>query len=45
MLNSGRGGQGGRRHPDHHARMMGTEDAREGIRSFVERRKARFVGR
>jgi hypothetical protein len=26
-------------------RVMGTEDAREGIRSFVERREARFAGR
>jgi enoyl-CoA hydratase/carnithine racemase len=25
--------------------VMDTEDAREGIRSFVERREARFVGR
>jgi len=31
--------------PTIHARVMGTEDAREGIRSFVERREARFVGR
>jgi enoyl-CoA hydratase/carnithine racemase len=31
--------------PAIHARVMGTEDAREGIRSFVERREARFVGR
>jgi enoyl-CoA hydratase/carnithine racemase len=31
--------------PTIHARVMDTEDAREGIRSFVERREARFVGR
>jgi enoyl-CoA hydratase len=31
--------------PAIHARVMGTEDAREGIRSFVERREARFIGR
>lgn len=31
--------------PTIHARVMGTEDAREGIRSFVERREARFTGR
>lgn len=30
--------------PTIHARVMGTEDAREGIRSFVERREARFTG-
>jgi enoyl-CoA hydratase/carnithine racemase len=27
------------------AQVMGTEDAKEGIRSFVERREARFTGR
>jgi enoyl-CoA hydratase/carnithine racemase len=27
------------------AKVMGTEDAKEGIRSFVERREARFTGR
>jgi hypothetical protein len=27
------------------ARLMGTEDAAEGVRSFVERRKGRFAGR
>ena len=27
------------------AQVMGTEDAQEGIRSFVERREARFTGR
>ena len=27
------------------ARVMGTEDAQEGIRSFVERRDAHFSGR
>ena len=31
--------------PDIHAQVMDTEDAREGIRSFVERREARFQGR
>ena len=31
--------------PTIHDRVMGTEDAREGIRSFVERRAARFEGR
>jgi len=31
--------------PTIHARVMETEDAREGIRSFVERREARFGGR
>ena len=31
--------------PGIHARVMGSEDAAEGIRSFVERREARFVGR
>lgn len=30
---------------DIHAEVMGTEDAKEGIRSFVERREARFQGR
>src|SRR5262249_41655092 len=28
-----------------HARVMDTEDAREGIRSFIERREANFQGR
>jgi len=27
------------------ARLMATEDAAEGVRSFVERRSARFAGR
>jgi enoyl-CoA hydratase len=27
------------------ARLMATEDAAEGVRSFVERRKGRFSGR
>jgi enoyl-CoA hydratase/carnithine racemase len=27
------------------ARLMGTQDAAEGVRSFIERRKARFSGR
>lgn len=31
--------------PDVRARVLGTEDAAEGIRSFVERRTARFSGR
>ena len=31
--------------PAIHERVMGTEDAKEGIRSFVERREARFTGR
>jgi enoyl-CoA hydratase len=31
--------------PAIHAKVMNTEDAREGIRSFVERREARFIGR
>jgi len=31
--------------PAIHAKVMGTEDAKEGIRSFVERREARFQGR
>ena len=31
--------------PDIHAKVMGTEDAKEGIRSFVERRAANFTGR
>ena len=31
--------------PTVHARVMATEDAREGIQSFVERRKAVFKGR
>ncbi len=31
--------------PTIHERVMGTEDAKEGIRSFVERRPARFEGR
>ncbi|MBI2737271.1 MAG: crotonase/enoyl-CoA hydratase family protein [Rhodospirillales bacterium] len=31
--------------PGIHAKVMGTEDAKEGIRSFVERREARFTGR
>ncbi|MBX3706024.1 MAG: crotonase/enoyl-CoA hydratase family protein [Pseudomonadales bacterium] len=31
--------------PAVHARVMNTEDAREGIQSFVERRKAVFKGR
>ena len=31
--------------PSIHARVMGTEDAKEGIRSFVERREAKFQGR
>jgi enoyl-CoA hydratase len=31
--------------PTIHARVMSTEDAKEGIRSFVERREARFAGR
>ena len=30
---------------DIHAEVIGTEDAKEGIRSFVERREARFQGR
>jgi enoyl-CoA hydratase/carnithine racemase len=31
--------------PAIHAAVMGTEDAKEGIRSFVERREAQFQGR
>jgi len=31
--------------PTIHERVMGTEDAAEGIRSFLERREARFTGR
>ena len=31
--------------PAIHAKVMGTEDAKEGIRSFVERREAQFQGR
>jgi enoyl-CoA hydratase/carnithine racemase len=31
--------------PAIHERVMGTEDAKEGIRSFVERRQAQFLGR
>ncbi|MFO1158567.1 MAG: crotonase/enoyl-CoA hydratase family protein [Reyranellaceae bacterium] len=31
--------------PTIHERVMGTEDAKEGIRSFVERRAAQFQGR
>jgi len=31
--------------PAIHAAFMGTEDAKEGIRSFVERREAKFQGR
>jgi enoyl-CoA hydratase len=31
--------------PAIHAAVMGSEDAREGIRSFVERREAKFQGR
>jgi enoyl-CoA hydratase/carnithine racemase len=31
--------------PTIHAQVMGTEDAKEGIRSFVERREAQFNGR
>jgi enoyl-CoA hydratase len=31
--------------PSIHAAVMGTEDAKEGIRSFVERREAQFQGR
>lgn len=31
--------------PTIHERVMGTEDAKEGIRSIVERREARFQGR
>jgi enoyl-CoA hydratase/carnithine racemase len=31
--------------PGIHAKVMGTEDAKEGIRSFVERRAASFTGR
>jgi enoyl-CoA hydratase/carnithine racemase len=31
--------------PTIHAQVMDTEDAREGIRSFVERREAKFQGR
>jgi len=31
--------------PTIHAQVMGTEDAKEGIRSFVERREAQFQGR
>jgi len=31
--------------PAIHAAVMGTEDAKEGIRSFVERRAAKFQGR
>jgi len=31
--------------PEIHAAVMGTEDAKEGIRSFVERREAQFQGR
>ena len=27
------------------ARLLATEDAKEGVRSFVERRAARFTGR
>jgi enoyl-CoA hydratase len=31
--------------PSIRAAVMDTEDAKEGIRSFVERREARFQGR
>jgi enoyl-CoA hydratase len=31
--------------PAIHAAVMGTDDAKEGIRSFVERREAKFQGR
>jgi enoyl-CoA hydratase/carnithine racemase len=31
--------------PEIRASVLGTEDAAEGIRSFVERREARFSGR
>ena len=31
--------------PAIHAAVMGTEDAKEGIRSFIERREAQFQGR
>ena len=31
--------------PAIHAKVMDTDDAKEGIRSFIERREARFQGR